>query len=117
MTNLDRHRHPRARLLTALPIAALALSLAACAGIGGSQRPTQDELADGMAKIWEQNEATAGQFTDEQNDCLAEALLESEVSDQDLTNLANGEDKQTSVEARDLVSETIGEAVATCMAE
>ncbi len=101
----------------ALPIAALALSLAACAGIGASQRPTQEELADGMAKIWEQNEATAGQFTDEQNDCLAEALIESDVSDQDLTNLANGEDRQTSVEARDLVSKTIGDAVKTCVTE
>ncbi|WP_309102750.1 hypothetical protein [Microbacterium sp.] len=117
MTNTDRKLRPYSRLLMALPVAALSFSLAACAGIGGPQRPTQDELAEGMAKIWQSDPSTADRFTDEQNDCMAEALLDSEVSDQDLTNLADGKDEQTSIEARDLVSKTIGEAVTTCVTE
>lgn len=114
MTNNDRSRRA-SRLLMALPIAALAFSLAACSGIGASQRPSQDDLADGMAKIWESDPSTADLFTAEQNDCLAEELLKSEISDQDLANLANGEDKQTSAEARDLVSSEIQDAAKVCV--
>lgn len=101
------------RLLLALPIAAVAISLAACSGVGAVTRPTADELSSGIATILED----AGQgdvLTTEQVDCVAAEFLDSEVSDKDLQNLAEGKDEQTSEEAKDLVSQTMSEAAVTC---
>lgn len=108
--NLDRKL--RTRLLTALPVAALVFSLAACGG--SADRPSVDELSDGMAAIFEE-QGYGDSFTDEVLDCLAEALLASEVSDQDLANLADGRDEQTSEEAYTLVQTTIQEASTECV--
>ncbi|WP_417508940.1 hypothetical protein [Microbacterium sp.] len=109
----------RTRLLLALPIAAAAISLAACSGVGatgGDARPTADELSSGIATILED----AGQgdvLTADQLDCVAGEFLDSKVSDKDLQSLANGKDEQTSEEAKDLVSQTMSEAAMTCSAE
>jgi hypothetical protein len=106
------NRKLRTRLLIAPPVAALAISLAACSG-GGGTRPSADELSDGIASILEE----AGQgdaLTDEQLNCVADAFLESEVSDQDLANLAEGKDLQTSQDAKELVSQTMAESFTTC---
>lgn len=109
---MNRTLRTRTRILLALPVAAVAVSLAACAG-GGAERPSADELSDGIAAIFED----AGQgdvLTDDQLDCVAEAFLDSEVSDQDLANLADGKDLQTSQDAKDLVTATMSEAITTC---
>jgi hypothetical protein len=116
--NIDRNL--RARILMTLPIAALAMSLAACAGAPGggigSDRPSADELSTGITKILEDS-GQGDLLTEEQVDCIAGEFIDSEVSDQDLENMAGGEDLQTSQEAKDLVTATMQDAVATCTAE
>ena len=111
MKNLDRNLRTPARLLMALPVAALALSLAACGG--APERPTADEVAAGYQKIVEE----AGQtdiYTDDLIQCLAEAMVDSEISDQDLANIAEGKDVQTSVESQELLTKVVTEAAPKC---
>ncbi|UYO97607.1 hypothetical protein OED01_02415 [Microbacterium sp. M28] len=110
---MNSDRKLRTRLLTAVPIAALAFSLAACGG-SAAERPSTGELSDGITKILEDS-GQADILTEGQVDCVSEALLESEISDQDLANIAEGEDVQTSQEAKDLVESTMAEAVSTCI--
>ena len=112
---MNSDRKLRHRLLTAVPIAALAFSLAACGG-ASAERPSTSELNDGISKILE----STGQedvLTEDQITCVSEALLDSEISDEDLANIAKGEDVQTSQEAKDLVTTTMTEAVSTCVLE
>lgn len=90
MTFNDRNLRTPARLLMALPIAALAFSLAAC---GGSTRPSADDVADGIQKVYE-DQGLGDVVTDDVADCLAKALVDSDVSNETLTYIANGEDKQ-----------------------
>jgi hypothetical protein len=116
--NIDRKL--RTRLLTALPIAALALTLSACGG-AAAERPSTGELSEGITTILEEGGYVIGdgedaQITTAQVDCISDALIASEISDQDLSNLAEGKDEQTSQEAYDLVSTTMQEAVTTCAA-
>ena len=101
------------RILMALPIAAVALSLAACAG--GAERPSVDELSDGIATIFD-DAGQGGILTDDQMDCVAEKFLESDVSDQDLANIAEGKDVQTTEDAKSLVTSTMQDAVVECAA-
>lgn len=116
---MNRNLSTRARLLLTLPIAAAAISLAACGGAAGggdSVRPSADELSDGIAMIL-QDAGQAGILTDDQIDCVADAFLASDVSDQDLANLAAGKDEQTSQDANALVTDTMAEAITTCASE
>ena len=116
--NIDRN--VRSRILMTLPIAALAVSLAACAGGpgggGGSDRPSAEELSSGITTILEDS-GQGDILTAEQVECIAEEFLDSDVSDQDLKNMAGGEDLQTSEEAKQLVTSTMQDAVATCTTE
>jgi len=113
--------HTRTRLLLALPIAAAAISLAACAGTaggqdGGSGRPSVDDVSVGITKILDD----AGQsdlLTEDQITCISERFVDSKVSDEDLSNLAAGKDEQTSEDAKELVSQTMTEASTACAAE
>ncbi|MGW8483103.1 hypothetical protein ACWGJP_08170 [Microbacterium sp. NPDC055903] len=105
-------RNVRTRLAAALPAAVLALSLAAC-GAPAAERPTSDELSEGIAAILEDG-GQGGILTDEQITCVADELIASDVTDQDLANLAAGQDQQTSQEAYDLVKTEMAAAVATC---
>lgn len=100
------------RILMALPIAAVAFSLAACAG--AAQRPSADHLSQGIATILEDS-GQGGLMTDEQLDCVADYFLDSEVSDQDLANIAEGKDLQTSEESKDLVTATMQDAAVECV--
>lgn len=108
---MNTDRNLRTRLLATLPVAALVFSLAACAA--PVERPSAEEVAVGWQEIIEE----AGQadlYTDELVMCIAEALVESEVSDQDLANLAEGRDVQTSQEAANLLTEVATQASADC---
>lgn len=118
--NTDRNLRTRTtRILMALPIAALAVSLAACAGSAGpggggdSDRPSTDELSAGITTILE-DAGQGGILTEEQVDCISDEFLDSEVSDEDLKNMAGGEDLQTSEEAKTLVTTTMQDAIETC---
>lgn len=101
------------RLLLAVPIAAVALSLAACSG--GAQRPSTDELSDGIATILEDS-GQGDLLTGEQITCVAEYFLTSDVSDRDLAYIAEGKDTQTSEEAKTLVTSTMQDAGMECAA-
>ncbi|KDA06931.1 hypothetical protein DC31_07840 [Microbacterium sp. CH12i] len=100
------------RLLLALPVVAIAFSLAACSG--GAQRPSVDQLSDGLTTILEEG-GQGGILTDDQIDCVAEKFLDSKVSDEDLSNLAAGKDEQTSQESKALVTDTMSSAAAECV--
>ena len=110
---MNRNLRTRTRLLLAVPAIIVAASLTACSGAGAAQRPSTDELSDGLSTIFE--EAGQGElFTDDQLDCVADEFLASDVSDQDLANLADGKDVQTCQDAKTLVTETMQNAVTTC---
>ena len=107
----DRKSRPTARLLLALPAAVLALSLTAC---GGAGRPSADEVAEGLTQYFD--EAGMGEQIDaDASQCLAEHLVDSELSDETLNYLADGEDKQASVEDRDLTTKILQDNLADCM--
>ncbi len=109
--NIDRNL--RTRLLAALPVAALAFSLAACSA--PVERPSAEEVADGWQKIIDD----AGQsdlYTDSLVLCLSEALVDSELSDEDLANIAQGKDVQTSTDAQELLTSVVAGAVTDCAA-
>lgn len=98
----------RSRFLLALPVAALVLSLTACS----APRPTAEQVADGLAE-W----AAAQNMEDIDADaaaCFAEHLLDSELSDETLNFIANGEDKQSSVADRDLTTKILRDNFAEC---
>jgi hypothetical protein len=117
---MNSDRKLRTRLLTAVPIAALAFSLAACGG-SAAERPSTSELSEGVTMILEDGGITVGdgeddQLTADQVDCISDELIASDIPDQDLANLAEGKDEQSSQETYDLVSTTMTEAVQTCAA-
>ncbi|MBO0979743.1 hypothetical protein [Microbacterium sp. SD291] len=100
------------RLLLALPIAALAFSLAAC---GGAARPTADQVADGLTQFFDE-QGMGDQIDADAAACLADHLVDSDLSDETLRYLADGEDKQSSVEDRDLTTQILQDNLAECTA-
>jgi len=111
MMNFDRKLRTRSRLLLALPAAALALSLAAC---GGASRPSEAQVADGLTKYFED----AGQsdiFTADAAECFAGHLVDSELSNETLNYLANGEDKQANQSDKDLTTKILQDNMSECM--
>lgn len=108
--NFDRKLRTRSRLLLALPAAALALSLAAC----GSSRPSEQQVADGLTKYFE--EAGQGDILDDKAaECFAGPLVDSELSNETLTYLANGEDKQANQEDKDLTTKILQDNMDECL--
>jgi len=109
--NFDRKLRTRSRLLLALPAAALALSLAAC---GGASRPSEAQVAEGLTKYFE----SAGQadiFNEDAAECFAGYLVDSDLSNETLTFLANGEDKQKDQADKDLTTKILQDNMAECM--
>ena len=110
MTLNDRNLRPSSRLLLALPITALVFSLAAC---GGAARPTADQVADGLTQYFEE-QGMGDQIDADASACLAEHLVDSELSDETLNYLANGEDRQANVEDRDLTEQILKDNLVDC---
>ncbi len=110
MTLTDRNLRTPARILMALPIAALAFSLAAC---GGSSRPAVDDVADGIQKVYE-DQGLGDTVTDEVATCFAEALVDSDLSNETLTYIANGEDKQSSQDDKALTTQILTDNLEKC---
>lgn len=111
MTITDRNLRPATRLLLAVPVAALALSLAAC---GGPSRPSEADVASGIQKVFE-GTPTADAMTDEVATCFAEALVDSDLSNETLTYIANGEDKQKNQEEKDLTTQILQDKQEECL--
>lgn len=112
MTLNDRNLRTPSRILMALPIAALAFSLAAC---GGSSRPAVDDVADGIQKVYE-DQGMGDAVPDDVATCFAEALVDSDLSDETLTYIANGEDKQSSEEDKALTTQILTDNLEKCAA-
>jgi hypothetical protein len=104
--------HPSARLLAIVPIAAVAFSLAAC---GGPSRPSSDDVATGIQQVFE-GTAQEAAITDDVASCFADALVDSDLSNETLTYIANGEDKQKNQEEKDLTTQILQDAQAECLA-
>ncbi|MCK2023923.1 hypothetical protein KZC52_13370 [Microbacterium sp. kSW2-24] len=112
MMNFDRKLRTRSRLLLALPAAALALSLAAC---GGASRPSQADVASGLTQYFE--DAGQGDILNEKAaDCFAGYLVDSELSNETLNYLANGEDKQANQDDYTLVQKVLTDNMEECLA-
>ena len=107
----DRTLRTPSRLLLALPIAALAFSLAAC---GGPSRPSSDDVAEGLQKVFE-GTAAGEVITEDVASCFADALVESDLSNETLTYIANGEDKQKDQADKDLTTKIISEEGPACI--
>lgn len=101
------------RLLALVPAAALALSLSAC---GGPGRPSVDEVADGIQKVFA-GTSQEDAMTDEAATCLAEALVDSDLSNETLAYIADGEDKQKDEADKALTSKVISENLQECVNE
>lgn len=111
MTFSDRKLRTSSRLLLALPIAAVAFSLAACSG---PSRPSVDDVASGIQQVFE-DQGQPQLATEEVATCLAEALVDSELSNETLTYIADGEDKQKDQADKDLTTKIISEEGPACI--
>ena len=102
------HHHMN-KSLTAVAIVA-ALSLSACGG--GSDRPSKDELSKEFTK---KDNAFSTTFTKKQADCIAEAIVDSKLSDKAVKALKeqDGDFKPTKADnkARDAISSDVEKCV------
>lgn len=109
--NIDRNLRTPARLLMAVPIAALAFSLAACS----ASRPTADQVADGLTKYFEEV-GTADSLPESAAVCFADYLVASDLSNETLNYIADGKDQASSIEDRDLTAKILQDNAAECTA-
>lgn len=108
--NFDRKLRTRSRLLLAIPAAALAFSLTAC----GASRPSEDDVAAGLTKFFE--EQGQGDILDaDAAECFAGPLVDSELSNETLNYIANGEDKQANQEDKDLTEQILKDNMNECL--
>ena len=112
MTLNDRTQRTSSRILMALPIAALAFSLAAC---GGAARPSADDVADGIQQVYE-DQGLGDVVTDDVAQCFAEKLVDSDLSNETLGYIANGEDLASSTDDSTLTQKILTDNAAECMA-
>ncbi|UUW91610.1 hypothetical protein [Pimelobacter simplex] len=87
--------------------AALAVTLTAC---GGGGRPSQSDVADA---IKDQIPGDSSVLTDDVIDCIAKAVVDSDLSDDTLNKMVDN-DKGSSKELND-ASEVISKASADCV--
>jgi len=108
----DRNLRTPARLLMALPIAALAFSLAAC---GGASRPSEDDVAKGLTEFFE-SQGMGDQINADAASCFAGYMVDSDLSNETLTFIANGEDKQKDQADKELTQKIIEDNAEECLA-
>lgn len=107
--NPDRKLRTPARVLMALPVAALALSLAAC----GASRPTEKQLTDGLIDYYT-SQSMSDQVNADAAACFAGYLLDSKLSNETLSYIAQGKDQASSVEDRDLTVKILKDNFVEC---
>ncbi|MER7446718.1 hypothetical protein [Microbacterium sp. NPDC097977] len=113
MTLNDRTQRTSSRILMALPIAALAFSLAACGG-AAPERPSAQQVADGLTSVLE-DQGLRDSLSDDVVLCLSEALVDSEVSNESLDAIAKGDENvKTDQKEGALVQKTINDAAPDC---
>ncbi|MFK4762218.1 hypothetical protein ACI3KS_14900 [Microbacterium sp. ZW T5_45] len=109
--NIDRKLRTPNRILMALPIAALAFSLAACSG---ASRPTADQVSDGLTKYLEE-QGLGETIPDTAADCFAGYLVDSDLSNETLNHIANGDDLASSTEDSTLTQEILTDNAEECL--
>ena len=98
------------RVLSAAAAAALVLTFATGCG-GGGGRPSVDEIADGI-----QGGTLGEDVTDEVATCVAKAFHDSDLSDDALQALADGdEDYKGSKEDAEAAQSVSSESITKCM--
>lgn len=107
--NIDRNLRTPARLLLAVPVAALAFSLAACS----VSRPTVAQVSDGLVKFME-SQGQGDVFTDDAADCFAGYLVDSDLSNETLDYIAQGKDQASSTEDADLTQKILQDNYSEC---
>lgn len=96
-------------------IAVAAVLLVALSGCGGGGRPSQDEIADSIKDDSEFSDVLEG--GDEEIDCLAETLHESDLSDEALQAIVDGdEDYEPSKEDEAALTEVFTDGMTACLA-
>ncbi len=115
--NIDRNPRTRTtRLLMAIPAIVLAIGLSACSGLGGSSRPSVDQVSSGLYKVLH-DQGGSTNFTKQASDCVAKKLVDSKLSDATLNYIAKGEDKQSSEADKTLTTQIVQDAIPTCMGQ
>lgn len=91
-----------------------ALALSAC---GGAERPTADELSESI-KNGKAGEVfnLPSSVPDEAVDCIAKGLVDSDVSDEALSNLMEGKDT-TSEKADEKVLDEMSDDIQKCVTD
>ena len=101
------------RVLSAAAAAALVLTFATGCGGDGGGRPSVDEVADGIQDGM--GESFGGDLTDEMATCIAKAFHESDVSDDALQAIADGDkDYDASEDDTKALSSVSTESVTKC---
>jgi len=95
--------------LTAVAIVA-ALSLSACGG--GGDRPSKDELSKEFTK---KDNAFSTTFTKKQADCIAEAIVDSKLSDKAVKALKEQDNKFKPTKADEKARDAIASDVEKCV--
>ena len=115
--SIDRNPRTRtARLLLAVPAVALAIGLSACSGLGGSTRPSVDQVSAGLYKVLHDDGGSTN-FTKQASDCVAKDLVDSKLSDTTLNYIAKGEDKQSNEADKTLTTEIVKTSLPKCMGQ
>lgn len=99
------------RKSAASAILALALVLSAC---GGGGRPSEGDIAEALKSDPDLN--SSGDIPDEQIECVAEALHDSDVSDEVLQAMVDGDEDYTpSGDDQAELSRVLGEELFACL--
>jgi hypothetical protein len=109
--NIDRNLRTPARMLLAVPVAALALSLAACS----VSRPSVDQVSDGLTKFFE-SQGQGDVFSEDAADCFAGYLVDSDLSNETLDYIAQGKDQASSTEDATLTQKILQDNYDECTA-
>jgi hypothetical protein len=105
------------RILPALAAAALVLTFATgCGGDSGGGRPSVDEIADGVQDSM--GDTLGDDLPDGAVDCIAKAFHDSDVSDEALQAIADGDkDYDPSDKDEKALQSIASEDMVTCMSD
>lgn len=97
-------------------LAALALSVSVSACGGGDDRPSKSEVADsiksGKSVLGDQD--AVKNFTAKQRDCIAGALVDSDLSDKALNAFVKGDDNYKGSSKEEKALTDLGSDIAKC---
>ena len=93
---------------TTLSVATIAITLFLTGACGGSDRPSQADVSKAIQK-------TDSSFSKKGADCAAKVLVDSDISDEGLTAIANDNKKYKPSAADQKVQTKVSPAIAKCL--